>query len=50
MKVTPSQGTLVVCPASLLGQWEGEARKRVKSSKLSTFVYHGNSRDLSVRR
>ncbi|KAG0721408.1 Transcription termination factor 2 [Chionoecetes opilio] len=45
----PSNGTLVVCPASLLGQWEGEVKKHVRRGSLQVLVYHGNARERSVR-
>lgn len=43
-KLIRSKSTLVICPASLIGQWEGEVQKRLKSGALSTLVYHGNNR------
>ncbi|XP_043252676.1 transcription termination factor 2 isoform X3 [Colletes gigas] len=38
-------GTLVVCPASLLSQWENEIRNRCRRSLLSIEVYHGTNRE-----
>ncbi|KAK7079763.1 transcription termination factor, RNA polymerase II [Halocaridina rubra] len=47
--LVPSRGTLVVCPASLLGQWEGEVKRRLSSSlRIKCLVYHGNSRDVHI--
>lgn len=46
--LVPSHGTLVVCPASLLGQWKGETQKHVAKGKLKCLVYHGTSRDLDI--
>ncbi|PSN58027.1 hypothetical protein C0J52_02028 [Blattella germanica] len=43
-------GTLVVCPASLINQWEGEVKKRVKRGVLDVEVYHGQSRETKPRR
>ncbi|KAL0133557.1 hypothetical protein PUN28_000943 [Cardiocondyla obscurior] len=43
-------GTLVVCPASLLSQWEGEVRNRCKRGLLSIEVYHGNNRQTVPKR
>jgi hypothetical protein len=43
-------GTLVVCPASLLNQWEGEVNKRVKRGVIDVEVYHGTSRESRPRR
>lgn len=44
-----SRATLVICPASLIGQWEGEVKKRIKSGTLTTLVYHGNNRQQSAK-
>jgi len=44
-----SKATLIVCPASLISQWEGEVKKRLKSGVMSTLVYHGNNRGQSAR-
>ncbi|CAL7941631.1 unnamed protein product [Xylocopa violacea] len=38
-------GTLVVCPASLLSQWEKEINCRCKRGMLSVEVYHGTNRE-----
>lgn len=38
-------GTLVVCPASLLSQWENEINHRCKRGMLSVEVYHGTNRE-----
>ncbi|XP_037776310.1 transcription termination factor 2-like [Penaeus monodon] len=46
--LVPSHGTLVVCPASLLGQWKGETQKHVAKGKVKCLVYHGTSRDLDI--
>ncbi|XP_043716055.1 helicase-like transcription factor CHR28 [Telopea speciosissima] len=44
-KVKPSAGTLVVCPASILRQWDRELNDKVAdSSKLKVLIYHGGSR------
>lgn len=43
-------GTLVICPASLLNQWEGEVNKRVKRGVIDLEVYHGTSRESRPRR
>ncbi|XP_012532592.1 transcription termination factor 2 [Monomorium pharaonis] len=37
-------GTLVVCPASLLSQWENEVHSKCKRGLLSVQVYHGSNR------
>ncbi|XP_017057056.1 transcription termination factor 2 isoform X3 [Drosophila ficusphila] len=38
-------GTLVVCPASLLRQWESEVESKVSRHKLTVCVHHGNNRE-----
>lgn len=38
-------GTLVVCPASLLQQWEGEVKSKMARNSLNYLVYHGPKRD-----
>ncbi|XP_069698032.1 transcription termination factor 2 isoform X2 [Periplaneta americana] len=43
-------GTLVVCPASLINQWEGEVHRRVKRGVLDVEVYHGANRETKPRR
>ena len=41
----PSEGTLVVCPASLIHQWAKEVEKRCSSKlRLQVNVYHGPNR------
>ncbi|KAH8385617.1 hypothetical protein KR200_003580, partial [Drosophila serrata] len=44
-KDTHKGGTLVVCPASLLRQWESEVESKVKRNKLTVCVHHGNNRE-----
>ena len=44
-----SKATLVICPASLLSQWEGEVKRRVKSGAMRVHVYHGTSRGQSAK-
>ncbi|XP_049547299.1 transcription termination factor 2-like [Anopheles darlingi] len=44
-----SGGTLVVCPASLMRQWEGEITNRVKRNSLAVCVHHGTQRDTKPR-
>ncbi|XP_050731244.1 transcription termination factor 2-like [Eriocheir sinensis] len=48
--LVPSTGTLVVCPATLLGQWEGEVRRHVRRGTLRVLVYHGAARERDMRR
>ena len=44
-----SNTTLIICPASLLGQWSGEVESKVKSGNLRVLTYHGNNRKISAR-
>jgi len=44
-----SDTTLIICPASLIGQWEKEVDSKVKSSRIRLLVYHGNNRKCSAR-
>lgn len=37
-------GTLVVCPASLMLQWQSECESKFKRRSLRVLVYHGPSR------
>ncbi|XP_053668446.1 transcription termination factor 2 [Anopheles marshallii] len=42
-------GTLIVCPASLIRQWESEITNRVKRNSLSVCVHHGTQRESKPR-
>jgi transcription termination factor 2 len=42
-------GTLVVCPASLVKQWEHEMKTRVKRGALDHYVFHGPNREYKPR-
>uniref|UniRef100_A0A182J602 Transcription termination factor 2 n=1 Tax=Anopheles atroparvus TaxID=41427 RepID=A0A182J602_ANOAO len=42
-------GTLIVCPASLMRQWEGEITSRVKRNSLAVCVHHGTQRETKPR-
>lgn len=43
-------GTLVVCPASLMAQWEGEVKKHCVAHRLSCCLHHGAARAAQPRR
>lgn len=43
-------GTLVVCPATLLYQWENEVETRLKRNALSVCVHHGTKREKKAKR
>lgn len=40
----PGRGTLIVCPLSLLSQWQSEIAKHTPPDTLSVYVYHGTGR------
>ncbi|KAL3615824.1 hypothetical protein CASFOL_040118 [Castilleja foliolosa] len=41
----PTAGTLIVCPASVLRQWDRELDEKVtREAKLSVLIYHGGNR------
>lgn len=42
-------GTLVVCPASLINQWEQEIKTKVKRGALDVNVFHGSKRITRAR-
>lgn len=43
-------GTLVICPASLLNQWDAEITRRVRFGELDVEVYHGAKRETRPKR
>ncbi|KAJ6978938.1 hypothetical protein NC653_027194 [Populus alba x Populus x berolinensis] len=44
-KGRPATGTLIVCPTSVLRQWDDELHKKVTTkANLSVLVYHGSNR------
>uniref|UniRef100_A0A915JJ69 Helicase ATP-binding domain-containing protein n=1 Tax=Romanomermis culicivorax TaxID=13658 RepID=A0A915JJ69_ROMCU len=49
-KLRKSQATLVICPASLIYQWQGEIERRIKPGFLNCLVYHGPKRETSASR
>lgn len=42
-------GTLIICPASLVKQWEAEIKDRVKRGALETYVFHGPNREYRAK-
>merc|ERR1711892_1168544 len=44
-----STSTLIVCPASLIGQWEREVESKVIRNSLSVHIYHGSNRNCSAK-
>lgn len=41
-------GTLVVCPMSVMGNWENQIQEHVKEGALKVYAYHGQSRSQDV--
>ncbi|XP_041929276.1 transcription termination factor 2-like isoform X2 [Alosa sapidissima] len=44
-----SQGTLIICPASLVHHWKNEVERHIKSSRLSVYLYHGPNRQRNAK-
>ncbi|KAH8403973.1 hypothetical protein KR215_007287 [Drosophila sulfurigaster] len=42
-------GTLVVCPASLIRQWENEVSSKLSRHRLTVCVHHGSNRDSKAK-
>ena len=42
-------GTLVVCPASLMLQWESEVKLKFETGTMKVLIYHGPSRTRDPR-
>uniref|UniRef100_A0A8C7X7Q4 Transcription termination factor 2 n=1 Tax=Oryzias sinensis TaxID=183150 RepID=A0A8C7X7Q4_9TELE len=47
--IVDSEGTLIICPASLIHHWKKEIDKRVKSCRLTVYLYHGTNRQKSAK-
>jgi len=43
-KLTPSSATLVICPTSLIFEWEREVRSKVRPGYVTCLLYHGSKR------
>lgn len=48
IKSKKNGGTLIVCPASLVNQWNHEIQTRVKHNKLIVLMHHGNNRQTNL--
>ncbi|XP_078264835.1 transcription termination factor 2 isoform X2 [Rhinoraja longicauda] len=44
-----SNGTLVICPASIIYHWKMEIERHVCAKKLSIYIYHGSNREKSTK-
>lgn len=40
---------MVVCPATLIGQWKKEVENRVKRNYCTVYTHHGNTRESNAR-
>lgn len=49
LKLFFSPGNLIICPASLVKQWEAEIKSKVKRGALEVNVFHGPNRTYKVR-
>lgn len=49
-KILIFPGTLVVCPASLLKQWEHEIQTKTKRGAIEQYVFHGPKREYKAKR
>uniref|UniRef100_A0A8C9Y3U2 Transcription termination factor, RNA polymerase II n=1 Tax=Sander lucioperca TaxID=283035 RepID=A0A8C9Y3U2_SANLU len=43
------EGTLIICPASLVHHWKREIDRHVKTGKLTVYLYHGPNREKSAK-
>ncbi|XP_034042546.1 transcription termination factor 2 isoform X2 [Thalassophryne amazonica] len=43
-----SNGTLIICPASLIHHWKMEIDRHVKRGRLTVYLYHGPTREKSA--
>ncbi|CAI6363749.1 unnamed protein product [Macrosiphum euphorbiae] len=43
-------GTLIICPSSLISQWDNEVKSKVKPRVLDVVKYYGPNRESSARR
>ncbi|KRT78372.1 helicase, partial [Oryctes borbonicus] len=48
--IKPRGGTLVICPASLLKQWESEVEKHCTKYTLTVELFHGQKRETRAKR
>eukprot|EP01125_Pyxidicula_operculata_P011048 TRINITY_DN360_c9_g1_i1.p1 TRINITY_DN360_c9_g1~~TRINITY_DN360_c9_g1_i1.p1 ORF type:complete len:1084 (-),score=287.94 TRINITY_DN360_c9_g1_i1:89-3340(-) len=42
------KSTLIICPLSVLNQWESEIKKHADMDSIKLYIYHGANRDNSV--
>ena len=49
-RIVRSKGTLIICPASLIGHWEKEAKKKFKNGVFEVCMYHGANREQSIKK
>ena len=46
--IVESQATLVICPASLVYQWQKEIERRCSKNLLKVELYHGPNREKNI--
>ncbi|XP_027146994.1 transcription termination factor 2 isoform X2 [Larimichthys crocea] len=48
-RLVVSNGTLIICPASLIHHWKREVDRHIKTGKLNVYLYHGPNREKSAK-
>lgn len=43
-------GTLIICPSSLINQWQNEFKTKVRSGVIKVGLHYGSNRESSARR
>jgi len=48
--VIKTRASLVICPASLVHQWNKEIERRCKTGLLKVLLYHGPDRERNIKK